>query len=314
MTPTKPLNNQYDLGLAYTPGVASRYWKSQMIQAKPINTPTKKSVAVVTNGTAILRLGNRGLASKPVMEGKGVLFKVFADIDILTLKSIRKIPKSDSCYRAGAPTFGGINLEDIKAPECFMIEQRLKELLDIPVFHDDQHGTAIILGASIINAMELTDRKPEDTKVVFSGAGASGISCANQLIMLGFPKENIWLTDSRGLVYQGRTDRMSPEKEFFANGDHPATLAEVMERRGYFHRLIFRRHCQPGYGQRMAAKPIIFPMANPDPEIKYELAKKRPDAIIGTGRSDSQPDQQRAGIPFIFTRSWMCVQPQSMMK
>ena len=305
VTPTKPLNNQYDLGLAYTPGVAYPVLEIANDPSQAYQYTNKGNlVAVVTNGTAILGLGNRGpLASKPVMEGKGVLFKVFADIDVFDIEINSEDPEEViRVTELIAPTFGGINLEDIKAPECFMIEQRLKELLDIPVFHDDQHGTAIILGASIINAMELTDRKPEDTKVVFSGAGASGISCANQLIMLGFPKENIWLTDSRGLVYQGRTERMSPEKEFFANGDHPATLAEVMEGADIFIGLSSADIVSQDMVKRMAAKPIIFPMANPDPEIKYELAKEaRPDAIIGTGRSD-YPNQINnvLGFPFIF--------------
>jgi len=303
--PSKPLKNQYDLGLAYTPGVAYPVLEIERDPDLAYQYTDKGNlVAVVSNGTAILGLGNRGpLASKPVMEGKGVLFKAFADIDVFDIEVDSQDPEDViRVTQLIAPTFGGINLEDIKAPECFVIERRLKELLDIPVFHDDQHGTAIILGASILNAMEISGRKPENTKVVFSGAGASGISCANQLVMLGFPKENIWLTDSRGLVYVGRTEKMSPEKEYFANGDHPASLAEVMEGADIFIGLSAADIVSQDMVRRMAAQPIIFPMANPDPEIKYDLAKEaRPDAIIGTGRSDF-PNQINnvLGFPFIF--------------
>lgn len=303
--PSKPLKNQYDLGLAYTPGVAYPVLEIERDPGLAYRYTDKGNlVAVVSNGTAILGLGNRGpLASKPVMEGKGVLFKAFADIDVFDIEVDSQDPEDViRVTQLIAPTFGGINLEDIKAPECFVIERRLKELLDIPVFHDDQHGTAIILGASILNAMEISGRKPENTKVVFSGAGASGISCANQLVMLGFPKENIWLTDSRGLVYVGRTEKMSPEKEYFANGDHPASLAEVMEGADIFIGLSAADIVSQDMVKRMAAQPIIFPMANPDPEIKYDLAKEaRPEAIIGTGRSDF-PNQINnvLGFPFIF--------------
>ncbi len=305
VVPTKPLKNQYDLGLAYTPGVA---YPVLEIEKDPDlayqYTDRGNLVAVVSNGTAILGLGNRGaLASKPVMEGKGVLFKAFADIDVFDIEVDSEDP--DEVIKVTqliAPTFGGINLEDIKAPECFYIERRLRELLDIPVFHDDQHGTAIILGAAILNAMEIGGKTPKDTKVVFSGAGASGISCANQLLMLGFPKENLWLTDSKGLIYVGREENMSPEKKSFANGDHPASLAEVLEGADIFIGLSAADIVSQEMVKRMAADPIIFPMANPDPEIKYELAKEaRPDAIIGTGRSDF-PNQINnvLGFPFIF--------------
>lgn len=305
VVPTKPLKNQYDLGLAYTPGVAYPVLEIDKDPDLAYDYTAKGNlVAVVSNGTAILGLGNRGaLASKPVMEGKGVLFKVFADVDVFDIEVDSEDPEDViKATQLIAPTFGGINLEDIKAPECFIIERRLKELLDIPVFHDDQHGTAIILGAAILNAMEITKRDPKTTKVVFSGAGASGISCARQLTMLGFPKENIWMTDSKGLVYVGRQENMSPEKESFANGDRPASLAEVLEGADIFIGLSAADIVSQEMVKRMAAQPIIFPMANPDPEIKYELAKEaRPDAIIGTGRSDF-PNQINnvLGFPFIF--------------
>ncbi|MFN2305323.1 MAG: malic enzyme-like NAD(P)-binding protein [Anaerolineales bacterium] len=305
VTPTKPLQTQYDLGLAYTPGVA---YPVLEIETNPTlaydYTDRGNLVAVVSNGTAILGLGNRGaLASKPVMEGKGVLFKAFADIDVFDIEVDSEDPETVvQVVQLIAPTFGGINLEDIKAPECFLIETRLKELLDIPVFHDDQHGTAIILGAAILNGMEITHRDPKDTKVVFSGAGASGISCAKQLLMLGFPKENLWLTDSTGLIYVGREKNMSTQKEYFANGDHPASLAEVLEGADIFIGLSAADIVTQDMIRPMAPKPIIFPMANPDPEIKFDLAREaRPDAIIGTGRSDF-PNQINnvLGFPFIF--------------
>jgi malate dehydrogenase (oxaloacetate-decarboxylating)(NADP+) len=305
MVPTKPLVTQFDLGLAYTPGVAYPVLELERDPSLAYEYTAKGNlVAVISNGTAILGLGDRGaLASKPVMEGKGVLFKAFADIDVFDIEVDSHDPDVViEVTRAIAPTFGGINLEDIKAPECFYIENRLKELLDIPVFHDDQHGTAIILGAAILNAMELTSRDPKNTKVVFSGAGASGISCANQLIMLGFLKENLWLTDRSGLIYKGRTENMSPEKESYANGEGPATLADVLEGADIFIGLSTKDIVSQEMVKRMAEKPIIFPMANPDPEIKYELAvEARPDAIVGTGRSD-YPNQINnvLGFPFIF--------------
>ncbi len=305
VTPTKPLLNQLDLGLAYTPGVAYPVLELEKDPNLAYEYTDKGNlVAVVSNGTAILGLGNRGaLASKPVMEGKGVLFKAFADVDVFDIEVDSEDPDEViKVVQLIAPTFGGINLEDIKAPECFYIEQRLKELLDIPVFHDDQHGTAIILGAAILNAMEITQRDPKNTKVVFSGAGAAGISCANQLLMLGFQKENLWLTDSKGLVYIGRQENMSDQKASFANGTHPATLADVLDGADIFIGLSAADIVSQDMVKRMAAKPIIFPMANPDPEIKYDLARAaRPDAIIGTGRSDF-PNQINnvLGFPFIF--------------
>jgi malate dehydrogenase (oxaloacetate-decarboxylating)(NADP+) len=258
----------------------------------------------VSNGTAILGLGNRGaLAAKPVMEGKGVLFKAFADIDVFDIEINSEDPDEVvKVVELIAPTFGGINLEDIKAPECFYIEDQLRDKLDIPVFHDDQHGTAIILGAALLNALEITDRKPEDIKVVFSGAGAAGMSCANHLVKLGVPYENIWISDIHGLVYHGREAEMTPNKALFAKGDHPGTLAEIMRGADVFIGLSAANIVSQEMLKTMRTNPIVFPMANPDPEIKYELAKQaRPDAIVGTGRSDF-PNQINnvLGFPFIF--------------
>jgi malate dehydrogenase (oxaloacetate-decarboxylating)(NADP+) len=261
-------------------------------------------VAVISNGTAILGLGNRGaLASKPVMEGKAVLFKAYADIDVFDIEVDSEDPDTViEVTRAIAPTFGGINLEDIKSPECFYIESRLKELLDIPVFHDDQHGTAIILGAAIINAVEISNKKFNDIKIVFSGAGASALSCANQLVRLGVPKANIWMADTAGLIYKGREEKMTKEKEVFAQDFQPADLGQILDGADIFIGLSAPDIVTQEMVKRMAANPIIFPMANPDPEIRYELARSaRPDAIVGTGRSDF-PNQINnvLGFPFIF--------------
>ncbi len=305
VTPTKPLNTQLDLGLAYTPGVAYPVLEiTQDPNAAYDYTAKGNLVAVISNGTAILGLGNRGaLASKPVMEGKAVLFKAFADIDVFDIELDTEDPAAlIEVVCAMAPTFGGINLEDIKAPECFFIESRLRELLDIPVFHDDQHGTAIILGAAILNAMEITGKKYADAKVVFSGAGAAGISCAKQLIKLGFPKDNIWMVDIDGLIYPGRSEDMPPQHESLANGDGPQDLATTLEDADIFIGLSAADIVSQNMLKRMAPDPIIFPMANPDPEIKYDLAvAARPDAIVGTGRSD-YPNQINnvLGFPFIF--------------
>jgi malate dehydrogenase (oxaloacetate-decarboxylating)(NADP+) len=305
VTPTKPLKTQYDLGLAYTPGVA--YPVLEIAQDPDLAyqyTDRGNLVAVVSNGTAILGLGNRGaLASKPVMEGKAVLFKAFADIDVFDIEINSEDPEVViEVVKSIAPTFGGINLEDIKAPECFYIEDRLKELLDIPVFHDDQHGTAIILGAALLNALEITGRKIDEIKVVFSGAGAAGMSCANHLTKLGVPYENIWMTDIHGLIYHGRKEEMTPNKALFAKGEKPGTLAEVIKGADVFIGLSAANLVSQEMVKQMRHDPIIFAMANPDPEIKYELAREaRPDAIVGTGRSDF-PNQINnvLGFPFIF--------------
>ena len=296
---------QRDLGLAYTPGVAVPVLEIEKDPDLAYEYTSRGNlVAVISDGTAILGLGNRGpLASKPVMEGKGVLFKRFADIDVFDIEVDTKDPDEFiKVVAAIAPTFGGINLEDIKAPECFYIENKLKEMLDIPVFHDDQHGTAIIAGAAFINALELTNRKIEDTRVVFSGAGASANACANLLIRLGLPRENVWMVDTAGLIYNGRTEKMTPEKQAFAQGNKPATLAEVLKGADMFFGLSAANIVSEDMVKSMSAKPIIFAMANPDPEIKYELAKAaRPDAIVASGRSD-YPNQINnvLGFPFIF--------------
>lgn len=303
--PTKPLDNQRDLSLAYTPGVA---YPVIEIEEDPHNayeyTNKANLVGVISNGTAILGLGSRGaLASKPVMEGKGVLFKKFADVDVFDIE----ISESDPDALIGiiaslAPTFGGINLEDIKSPECFIIEQKLQQMLDIPVFHDDQHGTAIILSAALINALELTGKKLDKIKVVFSGAGAAGIACARQLHALGVPKQNIWMCDVHGLVYHGRVEEMFPEKAAFANGDNPASLADTMIGADVFIGLSAGKIVTRDMVKGMEQNPIIFAMANPDPEISYDDAQAaRPDAIVATGRSD-YPNQINnvLGFPFIF--------------
>jgi len=302
---TKPLNTQYELGLAYTPGVAYPVLEIDQDQDQAYRYTNKGNlVAVVSNGTAILGLGNRGpLASKPVMEGKAVLFKAFADIDVFDIEIDSEDP--DDVVKAVemiAPGFGGINLEDIKAPECFYIEAQLKEKLDIPVFHDDQHGTAIILGAAFLNAMALTGRKPDEVKIVFSGAGAAGMSCAKHLVKLGVPYENIWISDIHGLIFHGRKEEMTPDKERFAKGDHKASLGDIIKGADVFIGLSAANLVSQEMLKSMQGDPIIFAMANPDPEIKYELAKEaRPDAIIGTGRSDF-PNQINnvLGFPFIF--------------
>jgi malate dehydrogenase (oxaloacetate-decarboxylating)(NADP+) len=305
VVPTKPLDTQRDLSLAYTPGVAYpvlEIEKDPNLAYEYTNRPNL--VAVISNGTAILGLGDRGaLASKPVMEGKGVLFKKFADIDVFDIE----VDTHDSeifiqTVAAIAPTFGGINLEDIGSPACFDIERRLQAMLDIPVFHDDQHGTAIILGAALLNALELTGGKKEEIKVVFSGAGAAGIACARQLVKLGVPQKHIWMCDRYGLAYHGRAEEMFSEKLDFCQGDRPATLAETLEGAHVFIGLSTADILTPEMLKRMAVHPIIFAMANPNPEIKFELARAtRPDAIVASGRSD-YPNQINnvLGFPFIF--------------
>jgi malate dehydrogenase (oxaloacetate-decarboxylating)(NADP+) len=305
VVPSKPLNDQRDLGLAYTPGVAYPVLEIEKDPNLSYDYTNKGNlVAVISNGTAILGLGNRGaLASKPVMEGKSVLFKKFADIDAFDIEVNTLDPqKVIEVVAAIAPTFGGINLEDIRSPECFRIEQELQAMLDIPVFHDDQHGTAIILGAALLNALEVNRRKLDQIKIVFSGAGAAAISCANQLVRIGVPREHIWMCDVAGLVYHGRPEEMFPEKATFAQGEHPATLADVLPGADVFIGLSVANIVSEEMLKTMSARPVIFPMANPDPEIKYELARAcRPDAIIGTGRSD-YPNQINnvLGFPFIF--------------
>ena len=303
--PTKPLETQRDLALAYSPGVAEPVME---IYRDPANafeyTSRGNLIGVVSNGTAILGLGDRGaLASKPVMEGKGVLFKKFADIDVFDIEVDSTDPDEFiQVVRAIAPTFGGINLEDIKAPECFYIEQSLKEMLDIPVFHDDQHGTAIITAAGLINALEIVGKKIGEIKLVVSGAGAAGLSCVRMAMMIGVRKENITLSDYYGVVYKGRTEGMNPFLDEFAQETDARTLAEIIQGADVFYGLSVGGVLKPEMVQQMADNPIIFAMANPDPEIDYDQAKQaRPDAIVATGRSDF-PNQVNnvLGFPFIF--------------
>jgi malate dehydrogenase (oxaloacetate-decarboxylating)(NADP+) len=305
VTPTKPLDTQRDLSLAYTPGVAEPVLE---IEAQPSAayeyTAKSNLVAVISNGTAILGLGNRGaLASKPVMEGKGVLFKVFADVDVFDIEVDSEDPDEFiNVVTCIAPTFGGINLEDIKAPECFYIEEKLKDSLDIPVFHDDQHGTAIISGAALLNGLELVEKDISSVRVVVSGAGASAISCSELAVRLGVKRENILLVDSRGVVYEGREEGMNPYKARFQARTDARDLADAVQGADVFYGLSVADVLTAEMVKTMADRPLVFAMANPDPEIRYELAKSvRPDIIVATGRSD-YPNQINnvLGFPFIF--------------
>lgn len=302
---TKPCETQWDLSLAYTPGVAV---PCLVIEKDPLKafeyTAKGNLVAVISNGTAVLGLGDIGaIAGKPVMEGKGVLFKRFADIDVFDIEVNSKDPvEMVRIIEALSPTFGGINLEDIKAPECFYIEGELKKLLDIPVFHDDQHGTAIISGAALLNAAEITGRKLSDMKIVYNGAGASGIACAKFHISLGVNPENVIMCDTKGVIYKGRTVGMNPFKEEFARETDARTLAEALVGADVFFGLSGPNVVSKDMVRSMADNPIIIAMANPDPEITYEDAfDARPDIIMATGRSD-YPNQVNnvLGFPFIF--------------
>jgi malate dehydrogenase (oxaloacetate-decarboxylating)(NADP+) len=301
---TKPLTTQRDLSLAYTPGVAE---VCRAIHRDPEAayqyTAKGNLVAVVTNGTAVLGLGNIGpVAGKPVMEGKANLFKKFADIDVFDIElDATSVDEIVSAVKAIAPTFGGINLEDIRAPECFEVEQRLQEQLSIPVFHDDQHGTAIISAAALLNAAELTGRQLSDMKVVFSGAGAAALSCAEHYIKLGISRSNIVMFDVYGLVHDERSD-LFPAKRALATSRRYENLAEALLGADAFIGLSVGGVVTAEMIQGMAARPIIFAMANPDPEIPYEVARAaRPDAILATGRSD-YPNQVNnvLGFPFVF--------------
>jgi malate dehydrogenase (oxaloacetate-decarboxylating)(NADP+) len=305
VTPTKPCQTQRDLSLAYTPGVAVPCLEIERDPNLAYKYTAKGNlVAVVSNGTAVLGLGNIGaLAGKPVMEGKGVLFKRFADIDVFDIELASEDPKEivRTCQML-EPTFGGINLEDIKAPECFYIEEELRKTMKIPVFHDDQHGTAIISGAGLLNALEIVGKKIGDVRVVFSGAGASAISCAAHYVRLGVRRENIVMCDTKGVVYEGRTEGMNPYKARFAARTEARTLAEALAGADVFFGLSTANCVTPEMILRMAPDPIIFALANPDPEIAYEVAvATRPDAIVATGRSDC-PNQVNnvLGFPFIF--------------
>jgi malate dehydrogenase (oxaloacetate-decarboxylating)(NADP+) len=302
---TKPMATQRDLSLAYSPGVAVPVLAIAEDPSRAYDYTTKGNfVAVITNGTAILGLGNRGaLAAKPVMEGKAVLFKRFADIDSIDLEVSSEDPDEIiNCVKLLGKGWGGINLEDIKAPECFVIEQRLRELMDIPVFHDDQHGTAIIAAAGLLNAMHLTGREIATTKVVCNGAGAAGIACLELLRAIGFKPENLILADTKGVIYQGRTDGMNQWKSAYAVKTKARTLKDAFEGADVAFGLSVKDAFTKEMVKSMADKPIIFAMANPDPEITpEEVAQIRDDAIMATGRSD-YPNQINnvLGFPYIF--------------
>ena len=302
--PTKPYCTQHDLGLAYTPGVA---YPCLEIEKNPddayLYTAKSNLVAVISNGTAVLGLGDIGaLAGKPVMEGKGLLFKVFADVDVFDIEVDEKDPEKliEICAKI-APTFGGINLEDIKAPECFEVETKLKEILNIPVFHDDQHGTAIISSAGLLNALYLNGKKISDIKVVVCGAGAAANSCTRLYVALGVKKENIIMADSKGVINKKRTDLNKYKKEWITDRDID-TLAEAVKGADVFLGLSVANMLSKEMLLTMAPNPVVFAMANPDPEISYEDAMStRDDLIFATGRSD-YPNQINnvLGFPFIF--------------
>jgi len=302
---SKPCLTQRDLSLAYTPGVARPCLEIEKDpEAAYRYTGKGNLVAVVSNGTAVLGLGDIGaMAGKPVMEGKGVLFKRFAGVDVFDLELNTHDPDEIiRIVKALEPTFGGINLEDIKAPECFYIEETLKGMMDIPVFHDDQHGTAIISGAALINALEVVNKKVDQVKVVFTGAGAAGIACAELYLNLGVKKENILFIDTVGVIYEGRTAKMNPYKQRFAVDTKARTLADAMKGADVFVGVSAKDIVTPEMLKTMAANPIVFAMANPDPEIEYHLAMAtRKDVIFATGRSD-YPNQVNnvLGFPFIF--------------
>lgn len=302
---TKGCSTQRELSLAYTPGVAEPCLEIQAEPEKSFQYTAKGNlVAVVTNGTAVLGLGNIGpLAGKPVMEGKGVLFKRFADIDVFDIELNATDPDEIvRIVKALEPTFGGINLEDIKAPECFYIEEKLKKSMQIPVFHDDQHGTAIISGAGLLNALELIGKPISEVKVVFSGAGAAGIACARFYEELGVKRQNMLLVDSKGVVYKGRKEGMNPYKEYYAVETDSRTLADAMKGADVFCGVSCGGIVTKEMIRSMADRPVVFAMANPDPEITFEeAASTRDDLIMATGRSD-YPNQVNnvLGFPFIF--------------
>lgn len=314
VVPTKPLATQHDLALAYSPGVAE---PCLAIAENPSDayryTAKGNLVAVISNGTAVLGLGNIGaLASKPVMEGKGVLFNKFAGIDVFDIEINEKDPdKLVDIIAALEPTFGGINLEDIKAPECFYIEQKLRERCNIPIFHDDQHGTAIITAASALNGLRLVNKKIEDVTLVCSGAGAAAIACLNLLVELGLKRENVTVCDSKGVIYQTREDRdrMDESKVRYAIADNgQRVLADAVVGKDIFLGLSGANVLTPEMLKTMADNPLVFAMANPNPEITPPLAKAtRPDVIIGTGRSD-YPNQINNVLcfPFMFRGALDC--------
>ena len=313
VVPTKPCMSAEDLSYAYTPGVAKPVLEIEKDSEEAYHYTDKGNlVAVVSNGTAILGLGDRGaLASKPVMEGKGVLFKRFADIDVYDIEVDEKEPdKLVAIVKAISPTFGGINLEDIKGPECFRIEKALIEECDIPVFHDDQHGTAIIATAGLMNACEIVGKDISSLRVVVNGAGAAGISCARMFIAAGVRKENLVMLDSRGVIYKGRAS-LTPEKAEFASDTAARTLAEAMVGADVFMGLSVADCVSAEMLRSMAKDPIVFAMANPNPEITYEKAMAtRDDVVMATGRSD-YPNQINnvLGFPFIFALAALAKEP-----
>ncbi|MCX7279159.1 MAG: NADP-dependent malic enzyme [Burkholderiales bacterium] len=311
VTPTKPLSNQRDLSLAYSPGVA---YPCLDIERDPSlaaeYTSRGNLVGVITNGTAVLGLGNIGpLASKPVMEGKGCLFKKFAGIDVFDIELAENDPdKLVDIIAAMEPTLGGINLEDIKAPECFYIEQKLRERMNIPVFHDDQHGTAIISSAALLNGLELVGKKIEDVKVAVSGAGAAAIACLDVMVGLGVQRKNVFVCDSKGVIYHGRAGGFDASKERYAQDTSARTLADAVNEADVFLGCSAAGVLTAEMVKTMAAKPIILALANPEPEIRPELAKAvRPDCIIATGRSD-YPNQVNNVLcfPYIFRGALDC--------
>ncbi|MEE9388252.1 MAG: malic enzyme-like NAD(P)-binding protein, partial [Paracoccaceae bacterium] len=303
--PTKPMANGRDLSLAYSPGVAEACLEIEKNPDLARKYTTRGNlVGVVTNGTAVLGLGNiGGLASKPVMEGKAVLFKKFANIDCFDIELNEVDPeKMADIVCALEPTFGAINLEDIKAPDCFIVEQICRDRMGIPVFHDDQHGTAIVVGAAATNALHVAGKKMGDIKVVSTGGGAAGIACLNMLLKLGVKRKNVWLCDIKGLVYEGRVEDMTPQKAAYAQPGGAKTLDDVIGGADLFLGLSGPGVLKPAMVKKMSATPIVFALANPTPEILPEEVKKvAPDAIIATGRSD-YPNQVNNVLcfPFIF--------------
>ncbi|MGZ4810539.1 MAG: malic enzyme-like NAD(P)-binding protein, partial [Thermoanaerobaculia bacterium] len=311
VVPTKPTATQRDLSLAYTPGVAKPCLEIARDVANVYKYTNRGNlVAVISNGTAVLGLGNIGPeAGKPVMEGKAVLFKRFADIDVFDLEiNTRDTEEFITAVKVLEPTFGGINLEDIAAPECFEIEERLKKLMKIPVFHDDQHGTAIISGAALVNALEVAGKPIADVKIVISGAGAAAMACLRHYLKFGLRKENVILTDRHGVIYKGRKDDMTSYKEEFAADTKRRTLADAFVGADVFVGLSAGGIVTQDMIRSMARNPIVFAMANPDPEIGYdEAVAARPDVIMATGRSD-YPNQVNnvLGFPFIFRGALDC--------
>ncbi|HOV18019.1 MAG TPA: NADP-dependent malic enzyme [Ottowia sp.] len=309
--PTKTVSNRYELSLAYSPGVAAPCEEIVRDPAAAFKyTARGNLVGVITNGTAVLGLGDIGpLAGKPVMEGKAVLFKKFSGIDVFDIEIAEKDPdKLVEIIAALEPTFGGINLEDIKAPECFIVERKLRERMKIPVFHDDQHGTAIVVGAAVVNGLKVVGKKIEDVKLVVSGAGAAALACTGLLVKLGVPRENVWVTDIKGLVYEGRTELMDPDKAVYAQQTDKRTLAEVIEGADVFLGLSAGGVLKREMAARMAARPLILALANPNPEIMPEDVKAvRDDALIATGRTD-YPNQVNNVLcfPYIFRGALDC--------